>query len=115
MQECKPISTPLPINFKLSSSMCPSSEAERIEMSRVPYASAVGSLMYVMTCTRPYIAQAVAVVSRFMANPGKEHWNAVKRIIRYIKGTSNVALCFGGSKLIVNGYVDSDFVGDLDK
>ena len=81
------------MNFKLSSSMCPSSEAERMEMSRVPYASAMGSLMYAMICTRPDIAQAVAVVSRFMADPGKEHWNVVKRILRYIKGTSNVALC----------------------
>ena len=115
MQDCKPISTPLPVNFKLSSSMCPSSEAERIEMSRVPYASAVGSLMYAMICTRPDIAQAVGVVSRFMADPGKEHWNTVKRILRYIKGTSDAALCFGGSEFIVKGYVDSDYAGDLDK
>ncbi|KAE8680428.1 putative Double Clp-N motif-containing P-loop nucleoside triphosphate hydrolases superfamily protein [Hibiscus syriacus] len=75
MQDCKPISTPLPINFKLSSSMSPSSEKERMEMSRVPYASAVGSLMFAMIYTRPDIAQAVGVVSRYMANPGKEHWN----------------------------------------
>ncbi|KAE8687984.1 Polygalacturonase-1 non-catalytic subunit beta [Hibiscus syriacus] len=46
-----------------------------MEMSRVPYASAVGSLMFAMICTRPDIAQAVGVVSRYMANPGKEHWN----------------------------------------
>jgi len=115
MQECKLISTPLPINFKLSSSICPSSEAERMKMSRVPYASALGSLMYAMICTRPDIARAVAVVSRFMADLGKERWNVVKRIIKYIKGTSNVALCFGGSELIFNGYVDSYFVGDLYK
>jgi len=63
MQECKLISTPLPINFKLSSSMCTSSEAERIEMTRVPYASVVGRLMYVMICTRPDITQTVVVVS----------------------------------------------------
>ncbi|KAE8694358.1 hypothetical protein F3Y22_tig00110783pilonHSYRG00068 [Hibiscus syriacus] len=62
MQDCKPISTHLPINFKLSSSMSPSSEEERMEMSRVPYASAVGSLMFAMICTRPDIAQAVGVV-----------------------------------------------------
>jgi hypothetical protein len=115
MQDCKPIPTPLPINFKLSSSMSPSNEAERMEMSRVPYASAVGSLMFAMVCTRPDIAQAVGVVSRYMANPGKEHWNAVKRILRYVKGTSNVALCYGGSDFTVRGYVDSDYAGDLDK
>ncbi|XP_072058285.1 secreted RxLR effector protein 161-like [Arachis hypogaea] len=93
----------------------PSSEAERMKTSRVPYASAVGSLMYAMICTRPDIAQAVAVVSRFMADPSKEYRNVVKRILRYIKGTSNVALCFGGSEFIVNGYVDSNFAGDIDK
>ncbi|KAH9663295.1 hypothetical protein KPL70_019630 [Citrus sinensis] len=115
MQDCKSISTPLPVNFKLSSSMCPSNEAERKEMSRVPYASAVGSLMFAMICTRPDIAQAVGAVSRYMANPGGEHWITVKRILRYIRGTSDVALCYGGSEFTVRGYVDLDFAGDLDK
>ncbi|GKC55907.1 retrovirus-related pol polyprotein from transposon TNT 1-94 [Tanacetum coccineum] len=78
-------------NIKLSSKMSPSSE-ERMEMSRVPYASAVGSLMFAMICTRLDIAHAVGVVSRYMAEPGKKHWEAVKRILRYIKGTSDVAL-----------------------
>ena len=50
-----------------------------------------------------------------MANPGKEHWSAVKRILRYVKGTSNVALCYGGSDFTVRGYVGSDYAGDLDK
>ncbi|KAH9789507.1 Integrase catalytic domain-containing protein [Citrus sinensis] len=115
MQDCKSISTPLPVNFKLSSSMCPSNEAERKEMSRVPYASVVGSLMFAMICTRPDIAQAVGAVSRYMANPGGEHWIVVKRILRYIRGTSDVALCYGGLEFTVRGYVDSDFAGDLDK
>ena len=112
MQDCKPISTPFPI--KLSSKMSPSSEEERMEMSRVPYASAVGSLMFAMICTRPDIAHAVGVVSRYMAEPGREHWEAVKRIFRYLKGTSDVALCYGESGLTVKGYVDSDYAGDLD-
>ena len=73
MQDCKPISTPLHVNFKLSSSMCPSNEAKRKEMSRVPYASAVGSLMFAMICTRLDIAQAVGAVNRYMANPSGEH------------------------------------------
>ncbi|GKA90105.1 hypothetical protein Tco_0811917 [Tanacetum coccineum] len=114
MQDCKPISTPFPTDVKLSSKMSPSSEKERMEMSRVPYASAVGSLMFAMICTRPDIAHAVGVVSRYMAEPGRGHWEAVKRILRYIKGTSDVALCFGDSDLIVKGYVDSDYAGDLD-
>ncbi|GJX23727.1 retrovirus-related pol polyprotein from transposon TNT 1-94 [Tanacetum coccineum] len=114
MQDCKQISTPFPTDVKLSSKMSPSSEKERMEMSRVPYASAVGSLMFAMICTRPDITHAVGVVSRYMAEPGRGHWEAVKRILRYVKGTSDVALCFKDSDLIVTGYVDSDYAGDLD-
>ena len=84
-------------------------------MSQVPYASAVGSLMFTMVCTRPDIVHAVGAVSRYMANLGKEHQSVVKRILRYVKGTSNVALCYGGSNFTVRGYVDSDYAGDLDK
>nr|GEU39688.1 retrovirus-related Pol polyprotein from transposon TNT 1-94 [Tanacetum cinerariifolium] len=114
MQDCKPISTPFPTNVKLSFKMSPSSEKERMEMSRVPYASTMGSLMFAMICTRPDIAHAVGVVSRYMAKPGREHWEAVKRIFRYIKGTSDVALCFGDTDLIVTRYVNYDYAGDLD-
>ena len=64
-------------------------------MSQVPYASAVGSLMFTMVRTRPDIVHAVGAVSRYMKNFGKEHWSVVKRILRYVKGTSNVALCYG--------------------
>nr|GEZ11493.1 hypothetical protein [Tanacetum cinerariifolium] len=63
MQDYKPISTPFPTDVKLSSRMSPSSEKERMKMSRVPYASAVRSLMFAMICTRPDIAHAVGVVS----------------------------------------------------
>ncbi|PWA78795.1 Gag-Pol [Artemisia annua] len=95
--------------------MSPSSKEERMEMSRVPYSLVVRSLMLAMICTRPDIAHVVGVVSRYMAKPGREHWKVVKRIIRYNKGTSDVALCFGESDSIVKGYVDSDYAGDLDK
>jgi len=115
VQDCKPISTSLPITFKLSSSMSPSNEAERMAMSRVPYASAVGSLIFVMICTRPDIAQAMGVASRYMANPGREHWNTIKRILRYIKSTSDAALCYEGSEFTIRGYVNSDFAGNLEK
>ena len=50
-----------------------------------------------------------------MVNPSEEHWKTVKRILRYIRGSSNVALCYGGSKFTVKGYMDSDFAGDLKK
>jgi hypothetical protein len=55
---------------------------EEDDMSRVPYASAVGSLMYAMVCTRLDISHVVGVLSRYMSKPGKEHWTSVKRIFQ---------------------------------
>lgn len=80
-------------------------------MSRVPYALVVGNLMYAMIFARPNIAQAVGVIGTqiHMVDPSREHWSTMKRIFRYIKGTSGVALYFEGSKFIVKGYVDSNF------
>ena len=84
------------------------------DVSEVPYASAVGSLMYAMVCTRPDIAHVVGVVSRYMNNPGKEHWMVVKWILKYLRDTTNQASCFGGSNIALQGYVDADMVGDRD-
>ena len=67
-----------------------------------------------MVCTRPDIAHAVGVVSRYASNPGKQHWEAVKWILRYLKGTTDLPLCFGKEDLVLRGYVDADFAGDHD-
>ena len=80
----------------------------------MPYASVIGSLMYAMVCTRLDIAHVVGVVSRFMSRPGKQHWEAVKWILRYLKGSSDTCLCFTGASLKLQGYVDADFAGDID-
>jgi hypothetical protein len=114
MKHAKPVSTPLGGHFKLSKKSCPSSNKEKENMASIPYSSAVGSLMYAMVCTRPDIAHAVGVVSRFMVNPGKEHWEAVKWIFRYLRGSSKSCLSFGSSKPVLEGYTDADMAGDLD-
>jgi len=98
--------------------MSPTTVEEREYMTRVPYASAVGSLLHVMVCTRPGLSQAVSMISRYMYDPGKGHWEAVKWVLRYIKGTIDVGLVFqmdSTGKQECIGYVDSDYVGDLDK
>ena len=77
--------------------MCPKTQDEIYNMSLIPYTSAVGSLMYAMIWTRPDIPHAVGVVSRYMDNPRKEHWQVVKWILRYLRGTSTHALCFQGN------------------
>jgi hypothetical protein len=78
MENAKPLSTPLANHFCLSTSQCPKTVEETEGMSKVPYASAVGCLMYAMICTRPDLAHAVSVVSKYMVNPGRQHWDAVK-------------------------------------
>ncbi|OMO73383.1 Integrase, catalytic core [Corchorus capsularis] len=116
MDKAKPVSTPLAAHFKLDASALPSSNDEVNCMSIIPYSSAVGSLMYAMVCTRPDLAHAVSVISRFMSNPGKTHWEAVKWIMRYLNGTKNVCLVYGsdGNSGLI-GYVDSDYAGDFIK
>ena len=84
-------------------------------MSRLPHSSVVGSLMYVMVCSRPNLAYTVSAVNRYMAKPCKEHWKAVKWIMRYLRGSSSVCLQFGRTRDGIAGYVDSDYAGDLDK
>ncbi|GKC37955.1 transposable element [Tanacetum coccineum] len=99
-----------------AAAMSPKNDAERAYMENVPYANAVGSLMYAMICTRPDISHAVRMVSRYMHKPGKGHWQAVKWILRYIHNTVDVGLVFEhGSSQWVEGHCDSDYVGDLDK
>ena len=83
-------------------------------MTLVPYDSAVSSLMYAMICTRPDIAYAVGVVSRYVANPRKENWEVVKWLLRYMRGTSSTSLCFGKGNVTLQGFVDVDLGGDID-
>ncbi|CAL2256840.1 unnamed protein product [Prunus armeniaca] len=73
-------------------------------MAMVPYSSVVGGLMYAMICMRPNITHAVGVVSIFLSKLGREHWNAVKWILKYLRGTSKMSLC----------YTNADMAGDLD-
>ena len=83
-------------------------------MSKVPYASAIGSLMYAMVCTRHDIAHVVGLVSRYMIHPVIEHCNVVKWILKYLRVMSNKCLYFGGSTNYLQGYFNLDLVGDID-
>nr|GEX26319.1 retrovirus-related Pol polyprotein from transposon TNT 1-94 [Tanacetum cinerariifolium] len=114
----KSVQMPLGGHFKLSLKDCPIRDCDVKRMSKVPYANAVGSLMYLMVCTRPDIAYAISIVSRYLANPGKNHWEAVKWILKYLRGTANVGLIYGtnrGNHKDVTGFVDSDYAKDPDK
>ena len=92
MADAKPVGSILPRNCKLFGRQSPKTKTKKAKMMKVPYASVVGSLMYAMVCTTVDIGYAVGVISRFMSNPGKEHWAEVKWILRYLKATSSMCL-----------------------
>lgn len=95
MSNSKPVVTPTNRQFNLSITQTLCTEIERSYMNRILYANIVGSLMYIMVCTRPNIAYRVSLVRRYMANPGKVHLKDMKRIMRYIKGSLTMALVYG--------------------
>jgi hypothetical protein len=120
MHGSKLVKVPIPIGVKLSADQCPKTQEEEEDMSHVPYASVVGSLMYAMVCTRSDIAHAVGVLSRYMSKPVKDHWTAVKRVFRYLRGTTNYGLCYqvrpGLDRVVdIHGFVDADWDGYLDR
>ena len=115
MENSKKGNLPLHHGIKIGKSQCPSSQDERDRMSRVPYASAVGSIMYAMTCTRPDVSYALSMVSRYQQDPGEAHWTAVKSIMKYLRNTKDRLLIYGGeSELRVSGYSDASFQTDRD-
>ena len=65
-------------DVKLSSAQCPTTAEDREKMSVIPYASAIGSIMYAMLCTRPDVNLAVSLAGRYQSNPGVDHWTVVK-------------------------------------
>ena len=100
---------PYKYGIHLSKEQCPKTPQEVEDMSNIPYASAVGSLMYAMLCTRPDIAHALSVTSRYQADLGLEHWKVVKCILKYLRRTKDLLLVYGGGSLKVEGYMDTCF------
>ena len=114
MQNSKKGLLPYRYGIHLSKEQCPKTPQEVEDMRNIPYASAVGSLMYAMLCTRPDICYSVGMVSRYQSNPGRDHWTAVKNILKYLRRTKDYMLMYGTKDLILTGYTDSDFQTDKD-
>lgn len=83
-------------------------------MAKVSYSNAVGSVMYLMVCSRPDLTFSISVLIRFMSNPGETHWEAMKWLLRYIKGTCDLGIHYRKQShgVILRGYTDSDYAGD---
>lgn len=115
MERSKKGNVPMSMSVQLSKSQCAVTRKDIEYMKNVPYASAIGSIMYAMTSTRPDVAYALSMTSRYQASPGPNHWTAVKNILRYLKRTKCKLLVYGGQKeLIVRGYTDASFMTDMD-
>jgi transposase InsO family protein len=78
------------------------------------YCELIGSLLYLANTTRPDISQAVGVLSRYRGTPTSAHMQEGLRLVRYLKGTRDHALQLGGSHVVIEGFVDADYAGDLD-
>ena len=100
--------------IRLSKTMSPKTFEEMAEMAKVHYASTLGSLMYAILYTRPDIAYAVSVSSRFQSNPDLEHQVAVKAVLKYLKRTKDLVLTYGGGDLQLTGFTDSNFQSDVE-
>lgn len=116
MSDCKSCVTPGESTVKLTKSMKDVDDCgdSKEDMTNIPYREAVGSLMFLMHCSRPDIAFEVTKVAQFCENPQPPHWKRVKRIMRYLKGTQDYALHFGCkiNDLSLTAYCDSDWAGD---
>ncbi|GJX40230.1 putative RNA-directed DNA polymerase [Tanacetum coccineum] len=108
---------PMQERLDLNKSQGAQTPKEVNRMKNVPYASAVGSIMYAVRCTRPDVAFAQNMTSRFQQNPGEPHWTAVKNILKYLRNTKDMFLVYGGNpstELRVECYCDAGFETDRD-
>ncbi|GKE29404.1 hypothetical protein Tco_1444788 [Tanacetum coccineum] len=117
MENSKRETIPKQEKLKLSKSQGASTPAERQRMQNIPYASAVGSIMYVVRCTRPDVAFAQNMTNRFQQNPGELHWTIVKNILKYLRNTKETFLVYRGDtkrELRVSCYTDAGYLTDAD-
>ena len=115
MTSCSPITTLLSPGTVLLSEDCPITPDEENEMKKIPFREALGSLMWLQVVTRPDLTFSVNMLAGFAHNPGIAHWNALKHVLTYIKGTKHYGITYkSGSSLEPIGYVDSDYAGCRD-
>ena len=108
MEKSKPFDTPSSIAIKLTA------DGEPLDTKEHPYSTLIGSLMYLASCTRPDIAQAVGALARYMSKPTTTHWTAAKHVLRYLAGTTDYGIIFTPSDSTLNAYCDANHAGDID-
>jgi hypothetical protein len=116
MLDSRPVATPMAPGIHLTEEMCPTTAEDFEFMKGVNYMRAVGKLNWLALATRPDISYAVSQLACFSSKPGPQHWQAVKRLFRYIRGTMDYKLIYGPSSHPANfiTYSDADYAGDPD-
>jgi hypothetical protein len=109
------LSVPAEPGAVLGAHQCPKTPADFKAMENVPYARGVGKLTYYYVATGPQIGYIVCILAQFMSNPGRAHWEALKRVMRYLKGVKEKWLTLGGSDEGLEGFTDSDFASQADR
>lgn len=115
LEDAPPLSVPAEPGLVLGPHQCPKTPEEFKEMENVPYVRGVGKLMYYYVATRPQIGYIIRVLAQFMSNPGRVHWEALKRVIRYVKGIKDHWLTLGGGEEGLEGFTDADFASQTDR
>ncbi|GJX74858.1 retrotransposon protein, putative, ty1-copia subclass [Tanacetum coccineum] len=116
MENSKRRSIPMQDKLRLSKSQGASTPAELKRMQNVPYASVVGSIMYVVRCTRPDVAFAQNITSRFQQNPGDLYWTTIKNILKYLRNTKDMFLVYGvyKAKLFATLSTEAEYITAYD-
>jgi len=108
LADAEPLSTPMDVQARLTSEQAPASIAKFATMRDVPYREAVGTLNWAALAMRPDISFTVSTVARFASNLGPVHWEAVKRIFRYLASLRDLWLSYGEARCALIGYTDAD-------
>ena len=107
-ENCKISPTPYDASIKLRKNQGP-------EKDQLRYSQIIGSLMYLSGATRPDISFVVSKLSRFTSNPGDDHWEALERVLRYLRGTNSYGIHYTGYPSVLEGYSDSNWISDADE
>ncbi|KAL2243462.1 UNVERIFIED_CONTAM: Retrovirus-related Pol polyprotein from transposon TNT 1-94 [Sesamum indicum] len=116
MENSKPVSVPLVVHFQLCRDQSPKNDFEKEKMSKVPYSNVIGSIMFLMVCSQPDIIYAISCLNRYMSNPGPPHWEALKCLLRYVRGSIDIGITFSkfSDNIQLIGYVDSNYANNRD-
>jgi hypothetical protein len=106
--DSKPSSTPYDPSMTLRKN-------KKIARDQLRYSQIIGSLMYLASTIRPDISFAVSKLSRYMSNPGDDHWHALKRVLRYLKSTMSFEIHYSGHPAVLEGYSDTNWFSDIDQ